>query len=247
MRAARARHVALLAASVVAQVYACIYWGWFLGFLFALALLAALALPAARPLLLAVLKQRWPALALAAAASGLVLVPLALPYLHAAHAVGYRGYGEATGMLPRIQSWFFMGERSWLYGRLAQVMPWSGLPQQWEHVLGIGFVTLGVALASFWRERARPAYQVLAVTALAAIVLTMWFRGHWSPWWLVFHTLPGAAALRAVSRSSASSSALSSRRIWIARGSHSSVCAPPTTKVPTRSDVMPQNVQNSAG
>ncbi len=192
--------LALFFAAVVAQLYAGVYLGWFLCFLLGVAFVFSLALPGPRPAVLALLRaHRWALLA-SAAGSALALAPLAVAYLGAAHQVGYRTFADAATMLPRVQSWFFLGDRSLLYGRLAYTALYGKLPMWWEHAIGIGLVTLPVAVYALVKERARPAFQVLGATVLAAVVLTLWFRGQWSPWWLVYKLVPGGAALRSVSR-----------------------------------------------
>ncbi|MFT3840981.1 MAG: hypothetical protein QM723_28580 [Myxococcaceae bacterium] len=192
--------VAIFCAGVVLQAYAGIYFAWFLGFSLGVALIAALAMKSSRATVLDIIKVNRVALAAGAALSLVAVIPLALPYLHAAREVGYRSFGDAAPMLPRIQSWFYQGDRSWLYRPLAYTALYGKLPMWWEHSIGVGFVTLGLCVWSFWRERSRPLFRVAAVTLLSIAVLTMYFRGGWSPWWLVFKTVPGAAALRAVSR-----------------------------------------------
>ncbi len=65
-----------------------------------------------------------------------------------------------------------------------------------------------------------------------------------------FRSLPsGILVLRAcwLPFASRASSARSSRRISTARGSHSKVCTPPTTNVPSSRAVIPQNDQNRNG
>lgn len=199
-RGSARRAIALFAGGLVLQAYAGIYFAWFLGFALGIAFAAALAMRSTRPALLATLKRHRVTLALAAVVSSAAVVPLALPYLQAASAVGYRSFSEVVPMLPRLQSWIYLGDRSVLYGGLAFTALYGKLPNWWEQAIGIGFLTLPLCAYSLWRGREKPLLRVLAVTTLTLVLLTMCYRGRWSPWWLVFEAVPGAAALRAVSR-----------------------------------------------
>ena len=76
--------------SLAAQFYAAFYLGWFLVLALGLAGLWGLVLAQCRPVLLAVIRDQWPAMAAAAAASSLVIYPLFDRYLQAANEVGMR-------------------------------------------------------------------------------------------------------------------------------------------------------------
>lgn len=171
-----------------------------MGFALGLAGAWALALPSLRKPLLEFLRAHWLVGGVGLALTGLALIPLALPYLAAGKAVGYRTFEDAQGMLPRFQSWFNLGWQSWLYGWAGQLPTFARLPMEWEHRLGLGFVTTLVVLYALWRERARPLVRVCAAVAITIILLTSYYRFGFMPWRYVFAVVPGADAIRAVSR-----------------------------------------------
>jgi hypothetical protein len=160
----------------------------------------ALVLPATRARLVQVIRHSWWVLLLAAAACGLALVPLAVPYLRAAHDVGFRSYTNVTWYLPRIWSWIYLGRESWPYGWMFRYQQFRGIPEGHEHRLGVGLVTTALFVWGLASARRRPAVRLMVATAVAVSVLcTMWPNGM-SAWVAVYRWVPGAAAIRGVSR-----------------------------------------------
>ncbi len=151
-------------ASVAAQIYASYYHGWFLSFALAIAFLGALAIASVRREVLSVLRAHAAAIAIGLALCAAVLAPLALHHLAAAKAVGFRPFWQAEGLLPRFQSWFYMGAENWLYGWTAKHDPFIYLPMEWEQRLGLGVLTTVVVVWSLFRERHRPAIRIMILT-----------------------------------------------------------------------------------
>ena len=194
------RRVALFWSGAVAQLYAGVYSGWFFGFGVALLLTVALARPMTRAQVLAAMREAKWAWAIGAVVSLAVLAPLAIAYLGAAHTLGLRSFGEAAGMVPRVQSWLYVGPDNLLYGRLASLGMFTGLPMEWEHRLGIGPLSTVVVVWTMWKYRAMPAVRVLAIASVSVIVLATMYKFRVTPWFVIFKVVPGAGALRAVSR-----------------------------------------------
>lgn len=190
----------LFFAAFAAQLYSGVYFGWFFGFVLALVAIWGLALPTTRPVALSFLRRHGVALGVATACSIAVLAPMLSPYLAAGKAVGYRDFSEAVGMVPRAHSWFYMGDLNWLYGWWARHAPFNRLPAHHEHAIGLGLVLAVVVVVTLWRERHRPFARLLGLGALTLIVLVTLYRGGVTPWRIVFEIVPGANALRAVSR-----------------------------------------------
>src|SRR5262249_47091164 len=182
------------------QLYASYYQGWFMLFWLAVALIVTVTRRTDRASLARLARShRWP-IFLGVLASGAALAPMAWHYLGAARAVGYRHFWEASEMLPRFGSWFYMGKENWLYGWTADQAPFKYLSMDWEHRLGLGLVTTIVAIGSPYREREKPLVRILALSWLVVALLASMYRGQVSPWMLIFRWLPGANALRAVCR-----------------------------------------------
>jgi len=192
--------LAVLCGSIAAQIYATYHHGWFLSFAFAIAGGFALSIQSTRREITSILKAHWKSAAISASATAAVLAPLGLRYVAAARSVGFRGFWEAEGMLPRFQSWFYLGEENWLYGWMARRWSFQYLPMEWEQRLGLGFVTLAVVVWSLFRERHRPGVRILLGTWLAIVLASSMYRFGFSPWKWIFHLVPGANGIRAVAR-----------------------------------------------
>jgi hypothetical protein len=192
--------IAAVGASVVLQLYAGYYLGWFLAFSLTLGLVWALILPSTRNRLVTVCRQSWRPLAATAAVSAIALVPLALPYIRASHDVGLRPYSIVTWYLPRIWSWMFQGGEGRLYGWLFRYPQFRSIPEGTEHHLGIGVATTLLVAAGLWLRRREPMVQLLIATSVTIVLLcTVWPNGT-SAWILVYRFFPGAGAVRGVSR-----------------------------------------------
>lgn len=192
--------LAVFSASIVAQLYAEFYYGWFLCFVIAICALWALLIPQSRAALLALLRRQWLPLTLGVAAGAALLAPLAMHYLSAAHVLGPRGFSTAAAMVPRPLSWIDLGPDNWLYGPLANTSAMRAIPAGPEQRLGLGVVTLCIAAWGLALAPSRRLGALLGLTALTIVVIaTRWTDGI-ILWRLVFALVPGAAALRAVAR-----------------------------------------------
>jgi hypothetical protein len=199
--------IALGGACCVLQFYASFYLGWFAALGGALALLVALASRRLRPPLLGALRRHRSALAAAGGFVTLALALIATRYLAVARELGYRRFEAVASMLPRAYSWLYHGPESWLYGWQASVWPWQSLVAGrfgHEHAIGIGVITLALAVFGLCREawngeRAGVARLALACWALLVICTSVLPSGA-TPWRWIYQGVPGAAAIRAVTR-----------------------------------------------
>jgi hypothetical protein len=190
----------VVAACVVLQVYAGYYQGWFLAFVFVLGGFWALALPATRPALARAGRRVWKPAGVFLCLSALALLPLLQPYMHAAQTVGLRPYSMVTAYLPRVWSWLFVGSNSVLYGWLARYSVFSAIPESTEHHLGLGLVTTAVACGGLWSTRRQPLTQLMIACAAAIVALSTYWPDGASAWVVIYRVVPGAAAVRGVSR-----------------------------------------------
>lgn len=192
--------LALFSVSVVAQLYAEFYYGWFLCFAIAICALWALVMPQTRAALLALLHRHWLPLTVVGAVGAVLLAPLAIHYLAAARALGPRGFSTAAAMLPRPRSWIDLGPDNWLYGPLANTSSIRAIPAGQEQRLGLGVATLCVAAWGLALAPSRRVGALLGLTALTIVAIaTRWTDGL-TLWRAVFALVPGASALRAVAR-----------------------------------------------
>jgi hypothetical protein len=186
-------------ASVVGQLYACFYLGWFYVFFLGLAALVALAMPRLRPLLLGALRRNLPSVMIGAVAAGLAMAPLVAHSLAVVRAMGWAG-DASTPFLPRLESWLYPGRRSLLYFWLGRMPLFQGIPGEPEQRLFVGAVTLVCGGLGVWSWRRSPWMRLLAVLTLALVVLTTELPGGFSLWHAVRAAVPGARALRIVPR-----------------------------------------------
>lgn len=130
----------------------------------------------------------------------LLLAPLALHYHAASLTTGGRQWSEVSLMLPRLQSWLFMGDQSLLYGWTKVIRMFQVIPNENEQRLGIGWITLAVAIYGLRGARHRAEGRWLIGTLVVTFALVSAFWPGLSLWWFIYKTVPGADALRAVSR-----------------------------------------------
>lgn len=194
------RWIAVFFGSVVAQFYAGFYWGWFLAFALAVALAWALVLPRPRRRLLSIVRRHPGTILLSTLAGALLLAPLAVHYLQAAEAVGYRRFAEIATALPRPASWLYLGRSSWVYGGLMDAGMFRALPHPFVHIMGFGVVTPAVALWGLWQGRGRPLPRLLLLVSLTLVVWTTILPSGATLWRLAYEVVPGAKAIRAVTR-----------------------------------------------
>lgn len=189
-----------LAGALVAQIYSSFYYGWYLIFALAIAALWAIVIPDSRRRFSLAVRANVGALAGAALASALALAPLLQHYLQAERQVGTRSYAVVETMLPRMQSWAYMGPSSWLYGWLAARDSFHNLPMEHEQRLGLGIVTIVCAAIGLWMARRRRDVQLAVIVPLTMVFLATEWPGGVSLWHAIYLYVPGAGAIRAVSR-----------------------------------------------
>jgi hypothetical protein len=199
-RPAPAVWLGIFFASVVAQLYTGFYFGWFLLFAVLVACLWAAVLPSCRSSLIQLTRTRWLAIATGLGISVVATAPLWSHYLEAAHMVGFRQWANVEPMLPRPQSWVYLGPFSRLYRWQYGLETFRSLAKDQEHRLGIGLATtVIVAMGLYWRRKDQGTSLLLLVAATLALCATSFPVGEWI-WRLVFEALPGANAIRAVAR-----------------------------------------------
>jgi hypothetical protein len=199
----RRRRLAIAAffACVVLQLWAGFYLGWYLGLGLGIALLWSLVFAESRRVLVA-LARAEPATIIASAFGAVVLLlPMALHYLHATQDVGVRAYEHVAPMVPRPQTWFHMGDHSWIYGWTAQKDLFARIPVTGEHRVGVGLLTTAGWIAGLVLGRTRPALRIAACTAATVmLVATTTSSESLSLWRAVHAFVPGGNAIRAVAR-----------------------------------------------
>jgi hypothetical protein len=192
--------MALVVGSFAAQFYTSIYLAWFLGFGLLLGVLTALAAPPWRAAAFELVRTHAAPLLAASALGVLVLYPGARAYLETARLTGYRSFGEVRQMVPPIQAWMYTGTDSWLFGRVARWPVFQGMAMEHELRLGLGLVTPALAAVGLWRGRLRADVAIALIVGAVLWLLATAYTSHPFLWKAVYDVVPGAKAIRAVSR-----------------------------------------------
>jgi hypothetical protein len=166
--------------SLAAQFYAAFYLGWFLVFALGLAGVWALVLPECRHGLVAVIREQWPAIAIATAASSLAIYPLFARYLQVASQVGMRSDHEILISIPVFRSWIYEGPHSWVWGWLCRLTPFMWQTLEQAQRMGIGVVTPVVCAAGLLQRWREPMVRLLGLTMLSLLIaVTRFERAIW--------------------------------------------------------------------
>jgi hypothetical protein len=199
-RLAAAGWISLLVGSMVLQLWGGFYIGFFMVLLGIVMAMWAVALRGTRAKLLAVVWRNKIAVMAALLAAAAVLYPLVGHYLVTYQENPERQFENVQPMLPQPQAWLFMGWRNTCYYWLKFYGLFWHMPAKHEKILGLGFVTLaaaGTGLVLNWRK---PSALLLLLMAISIVGLTTLFMDRYTLWYLVYHAVPGAKAIRAVAR-----------------------------------------------
>jgi len=190
------------ALSIVAQLYASFYLGWFL--LLGLAVLAGIAVVgrATRHDLLAVARRNGYGILLACAVSLVALIPFLAHYGRAAAELPPHRYDHTMLMIPTVESWVTMGPRSWAYGWLERPDMLALLRRSFPDVpIGFGLLTAVCATLGLFQAARTHRWMAAVLIATALLVLvTLRLPGNVTAWKLLWLYLPSASAVRAVFR-----------------------------------------------
>ncbi|MBV9388345.1 MAG: hypothetical protein JOZ78_18130 [Chroococcidiopsidaceae cyanobacterium CP_BM_ER_R8_30] len=203
------KRLALLLLLTYLQVLAGIYLGWFWLFssiiFFGIVYILDLS---ARTRLIRYCRSRYKA-AIAIVLVWLGLMSLTLfPYVEIMRVIGARSYSEIDTMLPRLASWFSVPEGIGLWSPLLSRLS-EGLPAVPEHHLfaGISIILLtGFSLLTLLRfKKLLTVERFLLIQACLIVfvilfILSLRLPSGLSLWRIVYEVVPGAKAIRSVTR-----------------------------------------------
>jgi glucan phosphoethanolaminetransferase (alkaline phosphatase superfamily) len=112
--------VYLFLVCLAAQSWAGYYLGWFLFFAVLLLGLGALCLARPRKSLLQHIANHQTAIIGAGCLALVLITAPAYHYLSALRVLGPRPFSDVAEMIPRLQSWLYLGGASWLYAGQGQ-------------------------------------------------------------------------------------------------------------------------------
>jgi hypothetical protein len=192
--------IALLFGSLTAQVYAGFYLGWFLALGLGVTAVWAILLPTCRGPLLLVLKSYPGEIFVAAGLSALVLAPMTVHYLQTGRELGFRDFAEVSTMLPTWQSWLYLGPDSWFYGWMTRLQAFRHISMEHEQRIGLGLFTSVIVGLGLYQWRQHPAIRLLLLASITLMLVTALLPRGMTVWKVLFHYMPGAKAIRSVSR-----------------------------------------------
>jgi hypothetical protein len=195
--------LAVAAAAAVGQIYASFYLGWFLFVGLGAATLVAFAVRPWRVRLLSVWTAQWRWVVVCSTFSIALLIPLLRHAAAAASTVQTQGFIAIEPMVPGVAAWTYLGPESWWYGWLADVRPWTSLTDsgyQHELQLGLGFITTAIVVVGLWIGRRNTKIALIGLAAAVVAISVTRLSDSIVPWRMLLHLVPGAFAIRAVSR-----------------------------------------------
>lgn len=203
--------MALSGISLALQLMTGFYTGWFFVFWSGLFLILALLFKTTRSVIVDQVKKFWPALLGALAVFLVAVIPFVIAYLPIVRSVGGRPYHEILGFIPVRWSLLVMSDRNYVWGTVSENIQ-TAHPLPLELQIGIGLIPslawLALTLIAIWfvvrnaRYKLKPAHLFLSLMIVATSLVYLLGMRYWnfSPWQLVHSFVPGAQAIRAVSR-----------------------------------------------
>ncbi len=198
-RKSNSRRIWMVVLCVVSalQFYTAFYPFFFFSLFAALALAISLLRTGSRQRIGEFIRWHGAFAAACLAAAFVIVTPLAWQYWGTAEELGLRPF--MTRFAPRPASWFLLGTENLWFGWLQREGgPLSALADI-EHAGGVGFVTAAVGVVGLCRARQhRGVWILVAATGVLMLISTLF--GDVSIWRGFHYYLPGAGAIRVLSR-----------------------------------------------
>lgn len=202
------KQLALSLLFIYLQILSGIYLGWFLilSLIIFTTIVCILDLDTIKRLT-RYFQHNYKAVIVMVAVWALLMFAFLAPYIQAQKLFGPRSYTEIDQMLPRLSSWFLPAPSSLWWSLLS---PFSkDVPMAGEHHLFLGFLLIILTSLSVYTilfhkdilnfERSLIIKVCLLVT-LGLFILCLRLPNGWSIWRFVYQLVPGASAIRAVTR-----------------------------------------------
>jgi len=197
-RRQRLAMAALALAAFVLQLHGGFYQGFFLVLAVVALATVSLARRETRRGLMSRVAADWPYLLGLAAVAALCLVPW-LQHYRAAQAEFGREWGEMVAMVPRPRSWLYVTPRALAYHWLRDTTFFRRLPMDFEHAVGLGFLTTACLVVAAVATRRRTAVWLGCGAALLVVAATTMVRRHVF-WHLLVDLVPPLSSARALVR-----------------------------------------------
>jgi hypothetical protein len=203
VREARGKAVlwlSLAGAATALQLVSGYYFGWFFCFSLLIAFAVGFLARGTRRALIERARRFWPAPLVAATVVLGVAGPSLAHYKAAADELNVHDVSVRGLTMPTLGSWIYAGDNSLLYSWIRHFPKVSRVDMYWERANGIGLLTGVLVLAGAILGRRHAVWRTTLWVTVIVLVITFTVPGGWTLWRYVCRPLPGAAALRAVSR-----------------------------------------------
>lgn len=209
--------VALAAVSLDLQLLTGFYSGWFFIFWSGVFLVLTLLFSQTRNMVVQQVSKFWPALAGGAVVFAVGLIPFFRAYLPVLKSGGGREYAQVYPMIPSPVSFLLTSPRNYIWGDFTKAIlnRVKGINPDLQISIGliptVAFICLVVfavllVVKSYNDKAASPRQTNLLFLAQLTLatsliyLLGVKYGGGFSPWRLVYWSVPGAQAIRAVAR-----------------------------------------------
>jgi hypothetical protein len=196
------RWIFVFTGALALQAWSAFYPAYFIVLILGAALVATLCVAEGRRRLGLLASRHSKTLAIAALLFATAIAPLALAY-GSVEGSQRRAASAVERNLPGWKSWLSPGTSHRLYGPLAR-SEFFDVRDRGQHATqhsnGVGFLTMGLALAGLVVSRRRTSVRVTVVATGLVLLLCTKLPGDASLWMLARDALPGAAAIRYVAR-----------------------------------------------
>lgn len=184
------------------QMYSAFYIAWFLVLVSGITLVISLVYSRTRALVLQRTKGNWKSVITAGSITVIALTPWALHYLPASQSSPTPTADMIYGWIPRWYSWLYMGPLNRWYDWSLDFQYFQWLPpnEAHEHRIGVGLATLLVSFIGFGLTWRKPWPRVLLILSGTLLVLVTIAPGGVNIWSHIFTYIPGAPAVRTVTR-----------------------------------------------
>lgn len=190
--------IVLAVSSAVLQIFSGFYLGWFLFFGFLVMFVCSFMFRETRSEIAAMISKRWGSFLFFGLIGIIPALWMAVHYLDVP--VSVRSWREVSSMVPRPLSWIHFGPSNPLYGSLNTFVDYSSLKMAHEHQIALGFLTALLIILGGRKAWTRKWGKPLIVASLTILMVALVYPFDLTPWRIVFDFIPGAGAIRAVSR-----------------------------------------------
>jgi hypothetical protein len=189
--------IALFFAACVLQLNTAVYPLLYFGLGLAVAAVIVAFSPSGRATIIHVVRTHPATIAACAAGALVAATPTIIQYRDSAAAFGARPL--PPNHLPKVASWFLMGDHNLLWGWLHELNYFEWANRSLHHN-GIGVFAMVLCGVGLWHGRDRRIVRLMVAAVAVLFLITLRLPGDWSLWEPLRHIIPGGTSARAIAR-----------------------------------------------